>query len=84
MGRWQIQALSFGTCIFMPVFCFWYYHQSDVQKEYLDRYYAANVTERSIKSDKMIKEYQQRMRALHDKRFEKELADINAAKEKEN
>jgi len=84
MGAWPIQALQFGTCIFMPVFCFWYYHRTDNMQDYYDRFYQANVTEKTIESDKKIRELQQRMREIRDKRFEKELADIDAAKQKEN
>jgi len=84
MGGWQLEAFKFGTCIAMPVFCFWYYHRTENMQEYYDRYYQANVTEETIESDRKIRELQQRMRELRDKRFEKELENIDAAKRKEN
>lgn len=83
MGNWQLEAFKFSLYISAPVLAFWYFHQYENVRENLDKYYQATTDERTMKNHKMIIEAQQKMREIRDKRFEKELENMQSAKSKE-
>lgn len=83
MGNWQLEAFKFSLYISAPVLAFWYFHQTENVRENLDKYYQANTDERTMKNHKMIIEAQQKMREIRDKRFEKELENMQVSKSKE-
>ena len=53
-------------------------HQTENVQDNLDKYYQANTDERTMKNHKMITEAQQKMREIRDKRFEKELENMQS------
>jgi len=81
MGGWHLEAFKFSLYIFAPVAAFWYYHQAGTIEYNYDKLYSNTVTEQSIRDEKLIKEAQQKMRELRDKRFQKELDELNKSKE---
>jgi len=82
MGNWQLEAFKFSLYISAPVFAFWYFHQTENVQDNLDKYYQANTDERTMKNHKMITEAQQKMREIRDKRFEKELENMQSVESK--
>jgi len=81
MGGWHLEAFKFSLYIFAPVAAFWYYHQADTVEANYDKLYSNTITELQLKDEKLIKEAQQKMRELRDKRFQKELDELNKSKE---
>ena len=82
MGGWHLEAFKFSLYIFAPVGAFWYYHQADTIESNYDKLYSNTITEQSIRDEKLIREAQQKMRELRDKRFQKELDELNKSKDK--